>query len=91
MAAQAEGAITDDAAETLAVEEVALGAQPLHHINPLGAEVAGVAAPEARRKVFTAQALRDRGRRGGGVCRTAEFRHVTGCSLRFTVGVFSRV
>lgn len=64
MAAQAEGAITDDAAETLAVEEVALGAEPLHHVNPLGAEVAGVAAPEARRKVFTAQALRDRG--GGG-------------------------
>lgn len=63
VAAQAEGAITHDAAETLAVEEVALGAEPLHHINPLGAEVAGVAAPEARRKVFTAQTLKDRGRR----------------------------
>lgn len=63
VAAQAEGAITHDAAETLAVEEVALGAEPLHHINPLGAEVAGVAAPEARRKVFTAQTLKNRGRR----------------------------
>lgn len=63
VAAQAEGAITDDAAETLAVEEVALGAEPLHHVNPLGAEVAGVAAPEARRKVFTTQTLRDGGRR----------------------------
>lgn len=85
MATQAEGAIADDAAETLAVEEVALGAEPLHHINPLGAEVAGVAAPEARRKVFTAETLKGRGRRGGGgVCWTAEFRHVTGGSRRFT-------
>lgn len=77
--AQAQGAITDDAAETLPVEEVALGAQPLHHINPLGAEVAGVAAPEARSKVFTAQTLKDGGGRGGA-CRSAEFRQVTGFS-----------
>lgn len=77
MAAQAQGAITDDAAETLPVEEVALGAQPLHHINPLGAEVAGVTATEAWREVFTARALQHR--RGG-------VRHVTGCSRRFRVG-----
>lgn len=87
VAAQAEGAITDDAAETLAVEEVALGAEPLHHVNPLGAEVAGVAAPEARRKVFTAETLRDGGR-GGGSCCTGQFRHVAGCGRRFTVGYF---
>lgn len=88
MPAQAEGAITDDAAETLAVEEVALGAEPLHHVNPLGAEVAGVAAPEARRKVFTAQTLRDGGRGGGGSCCPGEFRHAAGCGRRFTVGYF---
>lgn len=86
VAAQAEGAITDDAAETLAVEEVALGAQPLHHVNPLGAEVAGVAAPEARRKVFTAQTLRDGGR-GGGSCCTGEFRH----AARLRSKIYSRL
>lgn len=61
MHSQTEGAVTDGTAETLAVEEEALGAEPLHHVNPLGAEVAGVAAPEARRKVFTRHTLRDRG------------------------------
>lgn len=61
MPSQTEGAVTDGTAETLAVEEEALGAEPLHHVNPLGAEVAGVAASEARRKVFTRHTLRDRG------------------------------
>lgn len=61
MPSQTEGAVTDGTAETLAVEEEALGAEPLHHVNPLGAEVAGVAAPEARRKVFTHHTLGGRG------------------------------
>lgn len=60
MPSQTEGAVADGTAETLAVEEEALGAEPLHHVNPPGAEVAGVAAPEARREVFTHHTLRDR-------------------------------
>lgn len=44
MAAQAEGAVADGAAEALAVEEAALGAQALHHVHPLAAKMAGVAA-----------------------------------------------
>lgn len=47
MAAQAEGAVARVAAEALAVEEAALRAQPLHHVHPLAAEMAGVAASEA--------------------------------------------
>lgn len=42
--AQAEGAVTRLAAEALAVEEVALCAQPLHDVHPLAAKMAGVAS-----------------------------------------------
>ena len=48
MGAEAQGAATHTAAETLPVEEVALGAQPLHDVHALQAEVAGVAAAQAR-------------------------------------------
>lgn len=63
MPSQAEGAVTDVTAETLAVEEVALSAQSLHHVHPLGAEVADVAAAEPTREVLTYCTLR--GRRPG--------------------------
>lgn len=63
VSSQSERALADVTAETLAVEEEALCAQPLHHIYPLGAEVAGVAAAEPRREVLTWHALR--GRRAG--------------------------
>lgn len=65
MRSQAEGAVADVAAETLAVEEVAVGTQPLHHVHPLGAEVADVAATEPGREVLTYHTLR--GRRPGQV------------------------
>lgn len=42
--AQRGGAVL--AFEAAAVEELALGAQPLHHVDPLLAEVARVAAPQ---------------------------------------------
>lgn len=58
---QTEGAVTDVTAETLAVEEVALCAQSLHHVHPLGAEVADVAAPEAGSEVLTYHTLKGRG------------------------------
>lgn len=60
---QTEGAVTDITAETLAVEEVALSAQSLHHIHSLCAEVADVAATEPRREVLTHHTLK--GRRAG--------------------------
>lgn len=60
MSSQPEGAAADGTAETLTVEEVALGAQPLHHVHPLGAEVANVAAAEPGREVFTQHTLRVR-------------------------------
>lgn len=46
MPSQTEGAVTDITTETLAVEEVALSAQSLHYVHPLGAEVADVTAAE---------------------------------------------
>jgi hypothetical protein len=50
---QAQGGGADTAAETLAVEEVALSAQPLHHIHTLLTEVAGVAATQAHGKYLS--------------------------------------
>lgn len=41
---QTKGAVADVTAEALAVEEIAFGAEPLHHVNPLPAKVTGVAA-----------------------------------------------
>lgn len=58
MSSQTEGAVADVTAETLAVEEVALGAQSLHHVHPLGAEVADVAAAEPAGEVLTYHTLR---------------------------------
>ena len=55
-------AFTDVTAETLSVEEVAVGAEPLHHIHTLCAEVADVTPTQSRRKVFTHHTL-ERGRR----------------------------
>lgn len=45
---QAQGGGADAAPETLAVEKVALGAQPLHHVHTLLTEVAGVPAAQAQ-------------------------------------------
>lgn len=72
MPSQTEGAVTDVTAETLAVEEVALSAQSLHHVHPLGAEMADVTATEPGREVLTHHTLR--GRTPGQV-----YIHVTGC------------
>lgn len=47
---QAQGGGTDAAAETLPVEEVALGAQPLHHVHTLLTEVTRVAASQVKGK-----------------------------------------
>ena len=58
MPAQTQGAVTDVTAETLAVEEVALSAQSLHHIYPLGAEVADITAAKPRREGLTHHTLR---------------------------------
>lgn len=41
---QTKGAVADVTAEALSVEEIAFGAEPLHHVNPLPAKVTGVAA-----------------------------------------------
>ena len=48
MGAEAQGAAARGAAEALPVEEVVLCAQPLHDVHALQAEVAGVAAAQAR-------------------------------------------
>jgi len=45
---QAQGGGAHAAAETLSVEEVALCAQPLHHVHALLAEVTGVAAAQTQ-------------------------------------------
>lgn len=55
---QAKGAATDVAAEALAVEEEALGAQPLHHVHPLAAKMAGVAAAKPGGAVLTRHTLK---------------------------------
>lgn len=39
------------------MEELALGAQPLHHVDPLLAEIARVAAPQVLRELFLYGAL----------------------------------
>ena len=58
MGAEAQRAAAHRAAEALPVEEVALGAQPLHDVHALQAEVAGVAAAQARPRVLPRRALR---------------------------------
>lgn len=57
MSSQTEGAFADIAAETLAVKEVALSAESLHHVHPLGAEVADVTATKAGRQFLTHHTL----------------------------------
>lgn len=54
---QAQGGGADAAAETLSVEEVALGAQPLHHVHALLAEVTGVAAAQVQGKGLSCRFL----------------------------------
>lgn len=44
------------------MEELALGAQPLHHVDPLLAEIARVAAPQVLRELFLYGALWGLGR-----------------------------
>lgn len=58
VAPQTKGAAADVAAEALAVEEAALGAQPLHHVHPLAAKVADVAAAEPGGAVLARHTLR---------------------------------
>lgn len=53
--AQRGGAVL--AFEAAAVEELALGAQPLHHVDPLLAEIACVAAPQVLRELLLYGAL----------------------------------
>lgn len=60
MPPQAKGAAAHVAAEALAVEEVALRAQSLHHVHPLATKMAGVAAAEAGNRVLTHHALEER-------------------------------
>lgn len=55
---QAQGGGTVLALEAAAVEELALGAQPLHHVHALLAEVAGVAAAQVLRELLPHGALR---------------------------------
>ena len=55
------------ALEAAPVEELALGAQPLHHIDPLLAEIAGVAASQVLRELLLYGALGDRGTGQGEV------------------------
>ena len=47
--------------------ELALAAQPLHHIDPLLAEIAGVAASQVLRELLLYGALGDRGTGQGEV------------------------
>lgn len=61
VSSQTEHAAADVTAEALSVEEEALGTEPLHHVHPLGAEVADVAAAEPRGGVPAPHALRGRG------------------------------
>lgn len=57
VASQTKGAVAHVTAEAAAVEEEALGAEPLHHVHPPGAEVADVAAAE----LLTSHTLKRRG------------------------------
>lgn len=58
MPPQTKGAATDVASEALAVEEEALGAQSLHHVHPLVAKVADVAAAKSGGTVLTRHTLK---------------------------------
>lgn len=58
MSSQTESAIADVTSETFSVEEIALCAQSLHYIHPLGTEVTNVTATESRSEVLTCHALR---------------------------------
>lgn len=55
------------ALEAAPVEELALGAQPLHHVDPLLAEIAGVAASQVLRELLLYGALGDGGTGQGEV------------------------
>lgn len=76
MRPQAKGAATDVAAEALPVEEAALCAQSLHHVHPLAAKMADVAAAKAGGALLTRRTLRMRGS-------TRSQAHVA--ALRFTL------
>lgn len=52
VSSQPQRGTADFAAETLSVEEEALGTQSLHHVHPLVTEVAGVAASHAGSKLL---------------------------------------
>lgn len=43
--------------EAASMEELALGTQPLHHVDPLLAEIASVAAPQVLWELFLYRAL----------------------------------
>lgn len=75
---QAQGGGADTAAETLPVEEVALCAQPLHHVHTLLAEVTGVAATQVQGKHLSNRFL---GAQGSG----REEQHVRACTASLKV------
>lgn len=79
MPSQTKRAATDIAAETLAMEEVALCTESFHHIDPLGAEVADVAAAKPRREVLTLYTL---GRETG---RIREKKRMWRCEVRHAI------
>lgn len=93
MPPQAKGAATDVAAEALAVEEEALGAQSLHHVHPLAAEMADVAAAEPGAAVLTRHTLKK-----GGIAKGHRFsvksmvskRHLQGIPATASAGVFKQ-
>lgn len=58
MPPQTERAFAHVTAETLAVEEVSLSAEPLHHVHPLGAEVTDVTAPQSSPQVLAHHTLK---------------------------------
>lgn len=72
---QAQGGGADTAAETLSVEEVALGTQPLHHVHALLAEVTGVAAAQVQGKGLPCRFL-------GGTGHQREEQGVRSCGMR---------
>lgn len=54
---QAQGGSTVVAFEAATVEELALSTQPLHHVDPLLAEITRVAAPQVLRELLLDGAL----------------------------------
>lgn len=92
---QTKGAATDVAAEALAVEEEALGAQSLHHVHPLAAKMADVAAAKPDGAVLTRHALKKgRPQRSQVKCQVRDVQETPAGNSHYrqrsTVGVFKQ-